>query len=918
MSLDESPRRITEASGSVHALRNRTAMVLFALEQSLGAYVRENANDPNDLQAGQSGKREGTTSQSVPALTTVVELIQGTYIAEIIDLAITVARFSSDREPLMHLKRLADALRLYDIRNAVCHPNREFPECYWYRLCTLATDPAIDILQFRGVRRAFEAALANRIELPEDEWFNVFAFSIPNNLPETTEHEITGLVGREKERVDFIKRLKNKKLNLIAVVGPGGTGKTALVLDVLRELSLDPSTLDWADEFLYVTAKTESLTKDGPVPLFNPIDSIEAVKAAVRDLLLELHPQPVGEESENEVTFSDTCKQHAERRLLLCIDNLETLLRDHAEAFDEFYSEIPPAWRVLVTSRVTVNSATVISLHQMKPDAAKILAKHYLSKRGGTPIDFEVLGQLVEKAECNPLAIRVCLDAYVAGLSLENALSQARDGLLGFSYKNLMHTLPPESNNVLECLFAANSSLPRSEIAFFLDSNPDDVAVGLTGLLRTSLILRIPSTTSESYSLSSSIRELLLRNPLSDATRSRVFSRLAQRREAVEQLEKAPKYDALDKMFVSQDASDAAKHRAFEVFRALRTRSAVAVLADLAWAVRQDIASGAVCSLTYRLGALLYLEMNDSASAIQILEQGDKVNVLDPSSRLLLAEQVKLTKDYRRALEVAEPLFAAGWLTDGRAVRQNLVRLARVTWLLRIWLEDYSSVADETSDWRIATDLRVTKACLHASARRRMFENRVISDSEFEEHCTEILDCLSDIFVTEGYIGFVAHEAFNCIDQFAWHVGRQDFTQFLRVKLRGFLESNLAGILSNDRSASLEDPIVRAEIGKLCREVGIAHLIDQPVEDDAEDDRIAEYGYVSASIYHWPLDEFKERKTFCFARDAEGREYHISRRSVSAKFEFYDMQVGDRVLVKPRADVDEGRAIPAQDVIPQG
>jgi hypothetical protein len=141
------------------------------------------------------------------------------------------------------LRKLVEELDAFEIRNAVCHPNRQFPECYWYRMAALATDPCVEQLRLLRVTDAFRCAAEGRLTAPPEGWLQQRSWSVPNNLPSTFDHQVTGLIARQEEAKDFRKRLQNMRNSLVAIVGPGGTGKTALCLEVLRECLLDPNTL---------------------------------------------------------------------------------------------------------------------------------------------------------------------------------------------------------------------------------------------------------------------------------------------------------------------------------------------------------------------------------------------------------------------------------------------------------------------------------------------------------------------------------------------------------------------------------------------------------------------------------------------------------------------------------------------------
>jgi len=197
--------------------RIRSAMVLFALEQSVGQYVTENTSDLESLP--QTLRQVvGRRARDASALTNVAAVIQSTYVSEALDAAVAISRQVADHPHLKRLKELSDSLRIYEIRNAVCHPNRPFPDCYWHRIAAIATDPAIEALQLRPVMAAFRAAQDGKITGPPETWYDLRLWAVPNNLPESVDHEITGLIGRVKETADFLKKLSNVRFPLLGSV----------------------------------------------------------------------------------------------------------------------------------------------------------------------------------------------------------------------------------------------------------------------------------------------------------------------------------------------------------------------------------------------------------------------------------------------------------------------------------------------------------------------------------------------------------------------------------------------------------------------------------------------------------------------------------------------------------------------------
>ncbi|WP_434430242.1 hypothetical protein [Aeromonas veronii] len=75
------------------------------------------------------------------------------------------------------------------------------------------------------------------------------------------------------------------------------------------------------------------------------------------------------------------------KKILLFIDNLETLLVDSPEDFEEFNYSLPASWRVLVTSRITISNASITSLNPLQDKSAALMARLYSTRRGGKAQD---------------------------------------------------------------------------------------------------------------------------------------------------------------------------------------------------------------------------------------------------------------------------------------------------------------------------------------------------------------------------------------------------------------------------------------------------------------------------------------------------------------------------------------------------
>ena len=230
--------------------RIKAAMIVFALERCLGDFVRQNqVLEPAILESGAVKKivERGSVGHDSNRSSRIATIVAASYLEEIINLAIEVSKQTAKADALKKLSSLVAHLDLYGIRNAISHPNRPFPECYWYRTAAIATDPTIDVLEFTAVRQAQQSAEQDRLTPPPDEWLEETYTCIPNNIPGALGHENTGLVGRQTEKRDLIASLRNARYPLLSVVAPGGLGKTALVLDILHDCVADFTTREWCD-----------------------------------------------------------------------------------------------------------------------------------------------------------------------------------------------------------------------------------------------------------------------------------------------------------------------------------------------------------------------------------------------------------------------------------------------------------------------------------------------------------------------------------------------------------------------------------------------------------------------------------------------------------------------------------------------
>ena len=182
--------------------------------------------------------------------------------------------------------------------------------------------------------------------------------------------------------------------------GAGGIGKTALAI---RAAELAPPT-----QFplkLFISAKVRELRADGEQPLGD--FAVSDFPAILTELGQALGDANIGK-SDPAARPQLVRALLARQRVLLVLDNLETLAEAERARVFQFLDRLPPSCKALVTSRrrSDVNAralrldrldrAAALQLLEVLPQASPLLARARLAERG----------QLIEVAQGNPLLLR--------------------------------------------------------------------------------------------------------------------------------------------------------------------------------------------------------------------------------------------------------------------------------------------------------------------------------------------------------------------------------------------------------------------------------------------------------------------------------------------------------------------------------
>lgn len=739
--------------------RIKAAMVIHALEQDLGEYVRcEHTDIHSDGVASEVVARIKEKDKKA-TLATPNQIIEATYISEILALAVAAANRTSDNEYFHRLRKIFDSLELSEIRNAVSHPNRQFPETYWHRVAAFATDPVIDKIKFTRIIQKYSLACDEKISPPPDEWMNLRRSYIRNNLPDYVEHELTGLIGRDRDLSKLENELKSGRNSLIALVARGGTGKTALALECLNRLVLAPDTADWAEAVVYCTLKQERLTLSGVQKISAP-NTI----GALRDELLASINYVLLDEC---IDLESLIEKHSTTKLLVAIDNLETLIRDKPEEFGELIDQFPRDWKVLVTSRLPVEAAKNTPLESLSRPSSLFLTRKYFLSRGYTEVNAHTLEKIGTASNDNPLAIRLIADLYIAGKDVSSAISVAANEITSFSFSNLIEALSDESILVLEGLFALGSA-NRSILVETLEITLDRVASAVAQLGKTSLLTRTTNDALEEvYGIDESIRDLLRVAPKNLDIRRQVSSNISRLRAIENSIalhQTLSKKTILDRDFIPSDAPIALIPLIDKLNIALSGRNSF-IVKDIDSRLR-TIEEVYQDSLIFhrqivRIGFFFGDQVTQESALLRMLQ----ISPSDPYASLSLGYLYRSQQKLDEALTFFERLIADGWGNIHNSGQTAAVSIHQGYASTLIFMGKYDKVIEITTDWKARGSFRLVYGVARASALRHLSEPAVTQDkAKARIHMEAATNVLLTLVSLEGYPAPIMREMFKVVD----------------------------------------------------------------------------------------------------------------------------------------------------------
>ena len=334
---------------------------------------------------------------------------------------------------------------------------------------------------------------------------------INNNLP-LPEFDDTGFMGRDKDR-QSISKLLLSNTKVISIVGEGGIGKTALaqrcLYDMLELCESNDSHNSMFDIIVWVSLKTNRLTVNG-------IDQIKNAINSSSGLFQNISMTLGGNQSSLEDELSEISEYMEEFKILLCIDNLETISNREIR---DFLANIPNKSKVLITTRVGLGEIEYRYKLDKLDDKPSIDLLRNMSKL--LNIDNlvrkknEALKQLCHRLYNNPLLIKWYVLAVAAGNNSSNILNRDNSSFqdaLKFCFENLYDRLGKVEILAISVIACLRKPVSAVELRFFLSGIPEiEIEEALHQLHNSSMLISTDNNDEEGqlYSLTGVAEEYI-------------------------------------------------------------------------------------------------------------------------------------------------------------------------------------------------------------------------------------------------------------------------------------------------------------------------------------------------------------------------------------------------------------------------
>ena len=892
--------------------RPRAEHIVFSFEKGLGNFVRSQLDGDMQRVPPKTIEQIKTESRQEDDFDNTIDwLVENSYLSTLLDLSVNAPEDADQINAAMTLRGFCEHVGIFEIRNVIAHPNRQWLSHYWHAVCALATHPTIMQLELDEVVNAVAAAESGQFEIPPDSWrLRVAEMEIPNNLSEvirTAEHDT--FVGRKTERTDLKGRIiRPTRMPSHSIVAAGGLGKTALLLACLRDIVRDHRARLRFDRVVFLSSKSRILTASGEVNVQVDIKKTQPVRDQLSKKIL----------IDDFATWEQLVEIYGETRLLLCLDNVESILLEQPEPLEKLLLEdFPERWTIVVTSRVPVNHTSEFKLKEMTPDDKKALAFRY-----SDAVDLDISQQRAESLAENarsPLAIRIWIDLLKMGHEQDDAAARTAELTAKYAYEKLIEALEQDVRDIVEALFVIEQPVRVPQLCEILGWVMTRLKDAIVVAIRRFLVHRDDD-------------RLVLHEALREHLKGRTDDTYRQFRNRVQK--KWDRLDAEEQLLVRGRPNDVVgsdPERNFDDVNDVQLRnelykiaiqvSTSSFSADDALQKIESFDQGVAA--VHRVASMICRKRNDLVGVRQHLSMALDMDERDWRAATLLAHSYRDSGRYQQAIDCTRSFLecAAGSMVEWVS---SYSRLVYIHYTSRMWrasdqmrhfvaVEDAKRELDkiiaETAAWNSheLDDAAESLAEIHAMALRRSVEYVGTASQDRADALDKALNVYRQLYEAGRTVrGGSALELKELIEQFLYLYNSAHGDKYIE-KVKGAVSlifDNIDSLLNvqKDKAKNLRNILVRfrrVRGGQAVVDVSDEMWKKLGVEgDDATSDDDAR-GIVGR-IYHRPFG-----RKCVFVEDNEGTQYYVHASIFNPESEFDRLQSGMEVRLWVDSSVEE-------------
>jgi LuxR family glucitol operon transcriptional activator len=277
--------------------------------------------------------------------------------------------------------------------------------------------------------------------------------SVRNNLPLPDPQPLLGRDAQVAAIREVLRPYPHSQHGTLTVDGVGGVGKTALVKHVAYSYLEAPGSDDAFVAVIWTSAKLTALGDHG-VQAKNPtLRNLEDIYSAIATTLQR--PDVMAAPTTEHPRLIRELLSEPDRRVLLVIDNLETVDDERVTAF---LRDLPAPTKALITTRHRLDGALPIRLEGLEPPDAEALVRHEAAQHV-LELSDETVRDLATAAAGVPLAIIWTVGQIAQTGDAQDALLRLRSAsgaYAEFSFRgSVQHLEETAQRDAIKLLYAA-------------------------------------------------------------------------------------------------------------------------------------------------------------------------------------------------------------------------------------------------------------------------------------------------------------------------------------------------------------------------------------------------------------------------------------------------------------------------------